>query len=219
LPSRLTRPAQIAYQIEEPYFSSSAVLCISQTYSATCMLTLFSMEGSMEQCYRILNVVAAAATFLLVASAHAAAQQPCLAYQQGTVGCPNYGAPAATAVPGPSIDGGVVTVPNQQSTTLFGGTVPPNGFIVRVFAYAYAMVSSSGTILGPTCFVNDHGAAGQGNGFYMVPDIATSIGPQGQGTWSYSATFASPPGYKPIGPISIYCVNPAGPMSVAARGW
>jgi hypothetical protein len=117
------------------------------------------------------------------------------------------------------MDGGVTTMPNAQSTTLFGGKVPPNGFLVRVFAYAYGMVSSTGTILGPTCFLNDHGAAAQGNGFYMVPDIATTVAPQGQGTWSYSATFASPPGYKPLGPISVYCINPAGPMSVAARGW
>ena len=53
-------------------------------------------------------------TFLLLASLHAADQQSCLAYQQGTVGCSKYGAPAATAVPGPSMDGGVTTMPNAN---------------------------------------------------------------------------------------------------------
>jgi hypothetical protein len=173
----------------------------------------------MDQRYRILNVAAATIITVGLGVSQSTAQQPCLLYQEGTVGCPVYGAPAATAVPGPSMDGGVTTVPNAQSTTLFGGKVPPNAFMVRVLAYGYAMVNSTGTILGPTCFVNDNGGAGPGVGFYMVPDIATSVAPQGQGTWSYSATFASPPGYKPMGPVSIYCENPAGPMGVAARGW
>jgi hypothetical protein len=177
------------------------------------------MEGSMDHCNRILNVTAAIAIFVGLGASQASAQQTCLLYQEGTVGCPVYGAPATTAVPGPSMDGGVTTMPNQQSTTLFGGKVPPNGFMTRIFTYGYAVINSSGTILGPTCFVNDNGAAGNGIGFYLVPDIATSIAPQGEGTWSYSATFTSPPGYKPIGPVSIYCINPAGPMALAARGW
>jgi hypothetical protein len=172
------------------------------------MLPLFSMEGSMDQCYRIPNVIAAATTFLLVASAHATAQQPCLLYQEGTVGCPVFGAPAATAVPGPSMADGL-TLQYGTSTTLFGGQVPPNGFLIRVFGL-YGGTSQV------ACFVTDHGQAGSGIGFYMVGDNPNNIG------LAPSATFASPYGYKPMGPVSIWCgytgsVPPN--VSFAARGW
>jgi hypothetical protein len=81
----------------------------------------------------LLRVIASSAA-IFVGVSHATAQEPCLAYQRGTVGCPGYGAPAATAVPGPSMDGGVAGVSGGSSTTLFGGKVPPNGFMVRVFS-------------------------------------------------------------------------------------
>src|ERR1700751_1559168 len=45
--------------------------------------------------------------------------------------CPDYTAPATTAVPGPSMDGTNV-VPPAITTTLFKGIVPPNGFMVEV---------------------------------------------------------------------------------------
>jgi hypothetical protein len=107
------------------------------------------------------------ATMVFFCVSHADAQ--CLAYQQGTVGCPNYGAPAATAVPGPSMDGGVATVTTgQPAVTLFGGRVPPNGFIVRVFTTNGYPVPN-----GVYCFVNDNGPAGSGVGFYMPPDQPT----------------------------------------------
>jgi hypothetical protein len=148
------------------------------------------------------------AAVIFVGVSHAAAQETCLAYQQGTVGCPNYGAPAATAVPGPSMDGGVATVPGGSSVTLFGGNVPPNGFMVRVY--------SSNSSYGPppnACFVNDNGAAGQGVGFFLVPDIILVYNGQ---VGTDSATFASPHGYKPMGPVSIWCSYS---VSLAARGW
>jgi hypothetical protein len=95
------------------------------------------------------------------------------------------------------MDGGVATVPNSSSTTLFGGRVPPNGFMVRVFAPGYGMFFANGNV-GPICFVNDNAAAGNGVGFYMVPDIVISQGPNSSFTESNSATFASPYGYKPM---------------------
>jgi hypothetical protein len=139
----------------------------------------------------------------------ARAQAPCLLYQRGTVECPGYGAPAATAVPGPSLDGGVAQVTSGSSVTLFGGKVPPNGFIVRV-------INLGGYPLSGQCFVNDSGAAGPGLGFYLVPD--TSVTTAGA---NLSGTFASPHGYKPIGPVSLYCQAGAVPITfnVAARGW
>jgi hypothetical protein len=66
----------------------------------------------------LLRVIAFAFAIFIGAS-YASAQETCLAYQQGTLGCPNYGAPAATAVPGPSMDGGVATAPAGSSVTLF----------------------------------------------------------------------------------------------------
>jgi hypothetical protein len=149
------------------------------------------------------------ASLFLPHASEASAQETCLLYQRGTVECPGYGAPAATAVPGPSTDGGVATVPNGSSTTLFKGTVPPNGFMVRVFASTSGLANDSyGYDNGSAfCFVNDNGPASLGGGFYLPQD---AIG--------YSGTFATPIGYKPIGPVSIWCVVPNGVTLYVAAG-
>jgi hypothetical protein len=122
---------------------------------------------------------------------------------RGAVNCPDYTAPAATAVPGKSLDGSM-NVPGNTSTTLFGGAVPPNAFMVRAYS--------------TSCFVNDNGAAsgvgivvgGVGNpaGFYMIGDSGPTV----------TSTFITPPGYKPMGPVSVWCNGPT-PTYVAARGW
>jgi hypothetical protein len=179
----------------------------SQAAQSRCILCPFLVFGGVDESL-CRAVVSAAIIFLGVS--YASAQETCLLYQRGTVDCPAYGAPAATAVPGPSMDGGVATVPNGSSVTLFGGRVPPNGFMIRVFVNGYG--------LGISCFVNDNGPAGQGIGFFSVPDR-----PFTNGTTAVvsSGTFTSPHGYKPIGPVSIYCQNNGGPETifVAARGW
>jgi hypothetical protein len=144
-------------------------------------------------------------TMSLMGVSQAPAQETCLLYQRGTVECPGYGAPAATAVPGPSMDGGVATVPNAQSVTLFGGEVPPNGFMIRV-----SNSNSSAQVV--TCFVNDNGPASLGGGFFVVNDLRFEAGVT-------SATFATPNGYKPIGPVSIWCQSGGYPVYLAARGW
>jgi hypothetical protein len=158
-----------------------------------------------------LTRVAASAVAILFGVSHVSAQETCLLYQRGTVECPGYGAPAATAVPGPSMDGGVPTIPNSSSTTLFSGRVPPNGFMVRVFTSVYGL-----NIPGIVCFVNDSGPANLGAGFYLKPDEAEEGAPA-------SATFSSPPGYKPIGPVSIWCTggqNSAySTVYLSSRGW
>jgi hypothetical protein len=106
------------------------------------------------------------------------------------------------------MDGGVATVPNAASTTLFKGAVPPNGFMVRVFASnPYYGTGSNFTV----CFVNDNGPAGLGVGFFMTVD---------QGSLGWSGSFASPHGCKPMGPVSIWCaIQPPVTIYLAARGW
>jgi hypothetical protein len=134
------------------------------------------------------------------------AQDTCLAYQRGTVECPGYGAPAATAVPGPSMASNI-GLGAPQAFTLFNGAAPPNGFMVRVF------VTSTDTggygFPNTQCFINDNGTADLGVGFYITPDAN-----------GYSGTFSTPIGYKPIGPVSVWCgVKNANSASLAARGW
>ena len=101
-------------------------------------------------------------------------------------------APAATA--DSSLDGNM-TVTNGESTLLFGGSVPPNGFSVQ----------PSGE-----CAINDNGPANclpNHQGFLFIPSIFPSV-------------FITPPGYKPIGPVSVYCPGPPGTTTyVAARAW
>jgi hypothetical protein len=104
--------------------------------------------------------------------------------------CPAYTAPATTAVPGQPVDGGV-TVQAGVSTLLFGGIRPPNGFMVQ-----------NGTPYG--CWVTDNGAANSSNGFLITS------------TPGYPSTFITPPGYKPMGPVSVECSQP---LYVAARAW
>jgi hypothetical protein len=97
--------------------------------------------------------------------------------------------------PQPAIDGSMYPAPVSKSVLLFGGITPPNGF-------------SLGTISGQFCFVNDHGPAGDGIGFVF--------GPGG------SFTYTTPPGYKPMGPVSIYCLDlsePSVPPPITARAW
>jgi hypothetical protein len=125
-----------------------------------------------------------------------AATTTCNNNTRGSAACPNYTAPAATALPSTSMDGSMV-VPTATSTTLFGGKVPPNAFMVQATSY--------------NCFVNDNGPANGQNaapqaGFWLL---------QGGGPGGVT-TFMTPPGYKPIGPVSVYC---DGPAYVAARGW
>jgi hypothetical protein len=67
------------------------------------------------------------------------------------------------------------------------------------------------------CIVNDNGpAAFDVNtstitaGFNLAYDGASGFG------INSTISFITPPGYKPIGPVSIWC---AAPTYVAARGW
>jgi hypothetical protein len=133
-----------------------------------------------------------------VAQQREAITAACSASNRGTVNCPTYTAPATTAVPRASIDGSM-TVPSQTSTTLFKGAVPPNGFMLQV-------VQNAGV-----CVVNDNGPASgagfmtSGGGLAGFQFNTEGVGP-----------FVTPPGYRPLGPVSVWCTTP---VYVAARGW
>jgi hypothetical protein len=134
----------------------------------------------------------------------AAAQQretastACSTTNRGTVNCPTYTAPATTAVPQAPMDGSM-NVPAQTATTLFNGAVPPNGFMVQAGPNAN----------GP-CLVNDNGPA---SGAGYVTSGAGYAGILFPGT---APLYVTPPGYRPMGPVSVWCFNPS---YIAARGW
>jgi hypothetical protein len=101
------------------------------------------------------------------------------------------GAPTAPPVVGDSLDGST-SVPAETSTLLFNGAVPRNGFMVQP--------------RGNDCVINDHGGA------------SFITGPNGPAGFSIAngATFITPPGYKPMGPVNVICGTRA---YVAARAW
>jgi hypothetical protein len=128
--------------------------------------------------------------------------------QRGTEACPTITAPAETAVPGPSMGG---TVLSNTGTPLFGGWVPPNGFMAQL----------NGSNIGqPACWINDNpnGLAGP-NG----TPFGTSTGFVFGGTIGNYPTsapnavlFGTPPGYKPIGPLTLNCTSQT---YVEVRAW
>src|ERR1700746_328859 len=130
----------------------------------------------------------------------AAAHAACNPGQLGmSADCPDYTAPATTAVPGPSMDGSMA-IQGGVTTTLFNGIVPPNGFMVQFYFSA--------------CLVNDNGPAFSSNpGPNQMPGGFTASGGNGV---SAPSIFITPPGYKPIGPVTVYC---GGPNLVEARAW
>jgi hypothetical protein len=98
---------------------------------------------------------------------------------------------------------GTIATPNAGSYVLFNGAVPPNGFMVQI--------QQTGQIT-ETYYVNDNGPAGPlsggGVGGFLIGSIYVNI--------PLPIMFVTPPGYKPIGPVSVYCT---GGTSLAARGW
>ena len=105
--------------------------------------------------------------------------------------------------PSSSIDGSA-TITCGIETLLFSGVTPSNGFMVQPF--------------GTDIFVNDNGAAqppgvgGTGQqGFFVANAHTTPSSP--------SSIFVTPPGYKPIGPVSVYGTCASGTAYVAARAW
>ena len=88
-----------------------------------------------------------------------------------------------------SIDGST-TITCGVSTLLFGGATPSKGFMIQTPFNELA--------------VNDNGPA--------------SFNPPVQGFYVLGGVFITPPGYRPMGPVSVNC-NGTGPAYVAARAW
>ena len=99
--------------------------------------------------------------------------------------------PTAPPVVGDTLDGST-QVPAETSTVLFNGAVPRNGFMVEP--------------RGNDCVLNDHGSASF---------ITGANGPAGFSI-ANGATFITPPGYKPMGPVNVICGTQA---YIAARAW
>jgi|HubBroStandDraft_6_1064221.scaffolds.fasta_scaffold214079_2 hypothetical protein len=135
-----------------------------------------------------------------------AAHASCDPAHRGEAGCPDYTAPATTAVPGPSIDGSTLVV-GGSPTTLFGGVVPTNGFMI-------GLPIPYDTSPGPWCNIRDNGPASSDKGFFV--GAATGSGPL---VFSVP-TFVTPLGYKPMGPVSIFCENSSNSeIWIEARAW
>jgi hypothetical protein len=105
-------------------------------------------------------------------------------------------------------DGSVFLGPNYvpgTPVTLFGGVVPADGFMVGVYSGAFG-----------NCTVSDDGPATSINGFKLQLTGQTSDSNGTQPT-PYALPFVTPPGYTPIGPVSVECTSSE--VSVEARGW
>jgi hypothetical protein len=119
---------------------------------------------------------------------------------------------AATAPPKctsrSACDGSVFLGPDYvpgTAVTLFGGVVPDDGFMVGVYSGAFG-----------NCTVSDDGPATSINGFKLQLTGQTSDSNGTQPT-PYALPLVTPPGYKPIGPVSVQCTS--NEVSVEARGW
>jgi hypothetical protein len=117
----------------------------------------------------------------------------------GTIDCPDYTAPATTAVPGPSMNGSMTVPPNGMAVTLFNGAVPPNGFMIQMNDPSQCC---------NYCYINDNQPANI--------QYANNLGFIIFGNRSPENFFVTPPGYRAMGPVSIAC-NIS--LPIAARGW
>jgi hypothetical protein len=89
--------------------------------------------------------------------------------------------PAITAVHHTGSIDGSATITCGRSTMLFGGAVPPNGFMVQ-------LDGGSGPLI-----VNDNGPAFLDTGVTPISIAGFQVGP----------IFVTPPAYKPMGPVSV----------------
>jgi hypothetical protein len=140
---------------------------------------------------------------LCAAGSAVAAHAGCDPKQAGaTVDCPIFTEPAFTSVPGASM-GGTLPSTGGLSVVLFNGAVPPNGFMVAI------NLQSSLPLF---CAVNDNGPASTNTptGFLFGGSGLSPVSEQPSG----APVFVTPPGYKPMGPVSVYCQAP-----VEYRGW
>jgi hypothetical protein len=91
---------------------------------------------------------------------------------------------------------GETAVIGSTSTLLFGGAIPPNAFMVQINN------AQGGQGF---CVVNDNGPAGGDISAGTVAGFAVTIIGSTIGGPIAPPLFVTPPGYKPIGPISVWC--------------
>lgn len=113
--------------------------------------------------------------------------------------------------------GGTVIV-GPQPVTLFNGVTPKNGFMAQL------MANNNGI-----CNINDNGPPGinflgSNAGFLVAGYRGIQSGPASGSLVPVAppGIFVTPPGYKPMGPVSIACVSfedPSFPIAVEVRGW
>jgi hypothetical protein len=97
------------------------------------------------------------------------------------------------------MDGSMTIPQNGVAVALFNGVTPPNGFMVQINSVGSNVL----------CNVSD-----------SLPAVAQSVGFLIGGVFVQTPlpnTFVTPPGYKPIGPVTISCNSTN--TSIAARGW
>jgi hypothetical protein len=144
-------------------------------------------------------VVFIASTFAGLSSAYA---QPEI---RGAIGAAlgaacNNNTRGSAICPTTSMDGSMM-VAGATATTLFNGKVPPNGFMVQIYQGQQCMVSDNGPASGAGIIIG----GGPPAGLMLIFD-----------GYGINATYTTPPGYKPIGPVSVWCDNSG---YVAAKGW
>jgi hypothetical protein len=139
---------------------------------------------------------------LLCATGSFAAHAACDPKLAGaTVDCPIFTEPAFTSVPGASM-GGSLPSTGGATVVLFNGVVPPNGFMVQInFQFA----------LPTLCYVNDNGTTSANRPGFLFGGANISFATNQP---SAAHVFVTPPGYKPMGPVSVYCQAP-----IEYRGW
>ena len=96
--------------------------------------------------------------------------------------------PVEVAAGSPAVVGDGTIVSATSAQTLFAGVTPVNGF-------------SIGNNCASPMFISDGGTAASNVGFQVAN----------------GATYTTPPGYKPVGPVSVYGGTTSG--NFAARRW
>ena len=96
--------------------------------------------------------------------------------------------PVEVAAGAPAVVGDGTIVSATVAQTLFAGVTPVNGF-------------SIGNNCASAMFINDGGTAANNVGFQLAN----------------GATYTTPPGYKPVGPVSVYGGTTSG--NFTARRW
>jgi hypothetical protein len=111
----------------------------------------------------------------------------------------------ALAIPAQAGDrvivGDTMVTGSSGSVLLFDGITPKHGFLVAI-----------ATVGEPFCSISDHGPAVIDRGFFVGSNAGNVSSP----VFFAVPMFVTPPGYTPVGPVSIICNSDA---FLTARAW